>query len=158
VLLSQLSQALGYAARQSVAHHRLAPTDVLLASPRLGVHEPFCAKLGNCGLAQLAHLARPAAQAVGGLAGGPGDADAANEAADRHALASTICWALTPPRSGDAARRRPPASTSTMRLPGVSPEAMQLIGRMMMSPALPWAEIVERSRHLASLPAASPGA
>ncbi len=148
VLLSQLAQALGYAARLGVANHRLAPSDVLLGPARLGVREPFCAKLSNCGLAHLGQAPRPSSTPAATLATPSAD--------DRHALATTICWSLTPVRAS-ADQHRPSSSISTMRLPGISAEAMQLLGRMLLSQGVPWAEIVDGARRLVSLPAAAPG-
>jgi serine/threonine protein kinase len=130
VMLSQLSQALGFAARHGLAHPDLTPSDVLLGPARAGVAEPFCAKLSTCS------PLRPGAEAA------QGD--------DRRALGSIICWCLTPSSSGGGSRRSDSAA-STLKLLGVSPEVMQLLGRMLASPALSWEEVVERSRLLASV-------
>lgn len=131
-VLLQLAQALGYATRHGVSHARLTPSDVLLAPARPGTTEPFCAKIGN-GL--------PLGPAPGAVAGD-----------DRRALATVICWGLTPtPAQADA------DPTSTLRVGGISPDLMQVLGRMLAAQPLTWEEVVEHARRLPCLrqPAAS---
>lgn len=51
-LLTQMALALRYAWRRGVLHRDVKPANIILAPPRPGVDEPFCAKLCDFGLAK----------------------------------------------------------------------------------------------------------
>ncbi len=50
--LTQMALALRYAWRRGVLHRDVKPANIILAPPRDGVNEPFCAKLCDFGLAK----------------------------------------------------------------------------------------------------------
>lgn len=126
-LLAQTAQALGYAWRHGVAHRDVRAANVLLASARLGVHEPFCAKLSNFGLSGL--------RCEGG--------HVRQERSDAKALAAMVCWALCPGSSDDE------AGPTTLRVDGISLGTMRLLGNMLeRGSEMSWEEILERARNL----------
>jgi len=139
-LLSQIAQALGYAWRVGVAHRDVRPINVLLAPARLGVAEPFCAKLSNFGLSRL----RQADDARRSHSRGFVEGD------DLRGLAETVCWALTPSQL----ERRGSVYTSaatTLRMERVSGKTMQLLSQMLdeghRTPPS-WSQVVEFARQL----------
>jgi serine/threonine protein kinase len=153
VLLAQMAQALGYAWRHGVAHRDVRPANVLLAPSRPGEREPFCSKLANFGLSRLrqpdeSRRFTRSGKTVRPTAAGPGE--------DMRGLAMTVCWALTPGAVTEDEDALPDPGPSTLRVDGVSPEIMQLLGVMLAAgqPGAPgdasvtWHEIIERARHL----------
>jgi serine/threonine protein kinase len=139
-LLSQIAQALGYAWRVGVAHRDVRPINVLLAPARLGVAEPFCAKLSNFGLSRL----RQADDARRSHSRGFVESD------DLRGLAETVCWALTPTqleRRGSVYT----SAASTLRMERVSGKTMQLLSQMLdegHQPPPSWSQVVEFARQL----------
>ncbi len=53
VLIWQISSALGYAWSHGVLHRDVKPGNLMLAPPRPGLQEPFCAKVCDFGLAKV---------------------------------------------------------------------------------------------------------
>lgn len=69
VLLWQLSSALRYAWNQGVLHRDVKPANLMLAPPRPGVAEPFCAKICDFGLAKVMIQGSPDEDSKGMLTG-----------------------------------------------------------------------------------------
>jgi serine/threonine protein kinase len=131
VLLAQMAQALGYAWRHGVAHHAVEPASILVAPARLGVLEPFCAKLSNFGISKLRQ--EPVRRGARDDSRG-----------DIRGLAATVCWALTP-------HERDEESPTTLAVTGVSADTMQLIGAMLdgeQAGIRTWEEVLGRVRRL----------
>lgn len=56
VLLAQVALGLRYAWRSGILHRDVKPSNVMLAPPRDGIPEPFCAKVCDFGLARSYHV------------------------------------------------------------------------------------------------------
>jgi serine/threonine protein kinase len=69
VLLWQLSSALRYAWNHGVLHRDVKPANLMLAPPRPGVAEPFCAKICDFGLAKVMIQGSPDEDSKGMLTG-----------------------------------------------------------------------------------------
>ncbi len=69
VLLWQLSSALRYAWNHGVLHRDVKPANLMLATPRPGVAEPFCAKICDFGLAKVMIQGSPDEDSKGMLTG-----------------------------------------------------------------------------------------
>ena len=69
VLLWQLSSALRYAWNHGVLHRDVKPANLMLAPPRSGVAEPFCAKICDFGLAKVMIEGTPDDDSKGMLTG-----------------------------------------------------------------------------------------
>ena len=69
VLLWQMSSALRYAWNHGVLHRDVKPANLMLAEPRPGVAEPFCAKICDFGLAKVMIEGSPDEDSKGMLTG-----------------------------------------------------------------------------------------
>ncbi|MBA3708288.1 MAG: protein kinase [Planctomycetes bacterium] len=161
MVLAHMAQALGYACRHGVLHLDVRPANILLAPARLGVREPFYAKLSNFAFSHLGEFSDHGAHAAlahdGARILSPEQAAGAKRVdhrSDIYGLAATVLRALTvvAADTGRITRRKRPHDPHILAGRGFAPELVELLSAMLgedplLRPAT-WEDVISRSRSL----------